>query len=179
MSRPKTSLLIFYSFVMLLCITNCTHLRDESTDVTSKMLPNGKHLVVEKINKETTAIGLITKYNYGTTHSFSYKIDLDNGSIKWNGGSAEPKHLLFCNDTIYIHYFRNKWIEEQGTDSLSTTTNGHYQIHEDYQAFIDKRYFFNLFGDAYWVETTPNNYRKQKAIGNEFEVPNDNELVLD
>jgi len=145
----------------------------------SKMLPNGQHLEVEKTNKETTSIGMITKHNYGTTHSFKYRIALDKMAIEWDGGSAEPKHLLFCKDTLYIHFLKNKWVEEEAIDSLHKTSNNHYQIQDAYQVHIDERYFFNLLGDAYWVETTPDNYRKQKAICKEFEVPNDNELVFE
>ncbi len=175
----KTINLLFACFVLLFVITSCSQLSTENTDIVSKILPNGQHIEVEKTNKETTSIGIITKHNYGTTHSFTYKITLDKMGIEWNGGSGEPKHLLFCKDTVYIHFLKDKWVEEETIDSLNETSNGHYQIQEAYQVHIDKRYFFKLLGDAYWIETTPDNYIKQKTTCNEFRVPNDNELVLE
>lgn len=174
----KSIPLLFYSCILLLCLLNCTHISDESTDIVSKILPNGKHLVVEKTNRETTSIGIITKHNYGSTHSFSYKIVINEGSIEWSGGSGEPKHLLFCDDAVYIHYLKNKWVEEPVIDSLNQSPKRYYRIQDHYQAYIDNRYFFKLLGDAYWVETTLENYTKQKSTCDEFEVPNDNELVL-
>ncbi len=172
----KSIHLVYASMVLLLFSTNCTHISNESTDTVSKILPNGQHLVVEKINKESTSIGIITKHNYGTTHSFSYSITLNDEDINWSGGSGEPKHLLFCKDTVYIHYLKKKWVEDFLIDSLDVERNGHFEIKDVYQKHIDKRYFFKLFGDAYWVETTLKNYMKQKLVCNEFEVPNDNEL---
>jgi len=174
----KTINLLFTCLVLLFVITSCSQLSTENTDIVSKLLPNGQHIEIEKTNKETTSIGILTKHNYGTTHSFTYKITLDEMGIEWNGGSGEPKNLLFCNDTLYIHYLKNKWVEEQVKDSLSQRPNGDYQIQNCYQTFIDKRYFFKLLGDAYWVETTQANYNKQKSTCKEFEVPNDDELVL-
>ncbi len=175
----KTTSFIISCFVLLFAITSCNQSSVENTDVVSKMLPNEQPLEVEKTNKETTLIGIITKHNYGTSHSFRYKITLDKMAITWEGGSGEPKHLLFCEDTLYIHFLKNKWVEEEAIDSLHKTSNNNYQIQDAYQVHIDERYFFNLLGDDYWVEITPENYRKQKATCKEFEVPNDNELVLE
>ncbi len=164
---------------LLFVVASCNQASIETTNIISEILANGQHIEVEKTNKETTSIGIITKHNYGTTHSFRYKITLDEMDIEWNGGSGEPKHLLFCKDTVYIHFLKNKWVEVETIDSVNQASNGQYQIQEAYQVYIDKRYFFKLLGDGYWVDTNPEKYRRQKLICNEFQVPNDNELVLE
>lgn len=50
----------------------------------SIILSNGMHLTVEKTNTETTSIGILTKHNYGTKHTFKYKLKLSENSINWD-----------------------------------------------------------------------------------------------
>jgi hypothetical protein len=144
------------------------------------MLPNGKHLVVEKITKETTSRGIITNHNYGTSHSFKYKLLLSKEDINWNSGSGEPKNILFCKDTIYIRYLKEKSIRTEYIDSVDNTTkyNYHSEIHEVFQKHIDKRYFFKLLGTDFWVDITSENYSSLKKSCDDYLIPNENELTL-
>lgn len=76
---------------------------------TSKILPNGKHIIVEKNTKEMTSRDIFTNHNYGTSHQFTYKFLLTEDNISWDGGSAEPKNIIFYKDTIqkYDNFFKN------------------------------------------------------------------------
>ncbi|MDW7692638.1 hypothetical protein R9C00_12115 [Flammeovirgaceae bacterium SG7u.111] len=165
----------------LFILTNCNYETEKSIDITSKILPNGMIMVIKKTNKETTATGMITKHNYGTSHSFRYNISFDHGDIIWEGGSGEPKNILFCKDTMYIRYLKEKSIKVEYTDSVDNTIKAdyHYEIREVYQKHIDGRYFFKLFGDEYWVDIMPENYPHQREFCEEYPIPNDGELSLD
>ncbi len=169
--------ILFY--ILIICFfSSCNRETKETIDITNKVFPNGKHYTIEKTNKETTSIGIFSKHNYGTHHSFSYKLSIDPGSIHWNGGSGEPKHIIFCKDTTYIHYLKKKSIELAQTDSLKTNTEYTYKVQDVFEKHIDKRYFFNLFGDDYWVEILPEEYASIKNSCGEFLISNDNELSL-
>lgn len=160
--------------------SSCNYNAEETINKTSTLLPNGKHLVVEKINKETTSVGVFTHHNYGTSHSFTYTFSINPGNINWDGGSGEPKNILFCKDTTYIRYLKEKSIKVEYTDSIDDTItyNYHDEIQEVFQKHRDERYFFNLFGDAYWVEISSQNYSSVHKSCDEYPIPNDNELSL-
>ncbi|WP_299259780.1 hypothetical protein [uncultured Aquimarina sp.] len=162
------------SFVFL--FIDCKSKTTERIDITNTLLGNDKHLEVEKTNKNTTYTGFITNSDYGTSHSYSYKLTVNNGDVNWDGGTAEPKHLLFCKDSIYIHYLKEKYISVEPKDSVKK--EGYYATQDVYEVYIDKRYFFKFFGDDYWVEVSSEKYDLQKESCTEYSVPNDNELSI-
>lgn len=166
------------SFIFL--ITGCRSKTTERIDITNKLLGKDKHLEVQKTNRNTTHIGVITNSNYGTTHSYSYKFTVNNGDIDWDGGTAEPKHLLFCKDSVYIHYLKEKYISVKSKDSIGNIVekDGYYAVQDVFEVYIDKRYFFKFFGDDYWVEVSSEKYNLQKESCTEYNIPNDNELSL-
>ncbi len=168
--------ILSFIFLFIACRSKTT----ERIDITNTLLGNDKYLEVEKTNKNTTHIGIITNSNYGTSHSYSYKITVNNGDINWNGGTAEPKHLLFCNDATYIHYLKEKYISIKSKDSVGNTIerDGYYAVQNVFEQYIDKRYFFKLFGDDYWVEVSSEKYNLQKESCTEYSIPNDNELSI-
>lgn len=170
-----------YFLILLNCLfSSCNYNTKENTDLTSKVLPNGKHIIIEKITKETTSHGIFSKHNYGTSHSFKYKFSISQEKIDWYGGSGEPKNILFCNDTIYIRYLKEKNITTNYIDSLNNTTkyNYHSEIQEIFQKHIDKRYFFKLFGNDFWVDIASDDYYYLKKSCDDYPIPNDNELSL-
>ncbi len=171
---------IYFFIIFSFLTTTCRYNTVEKIDKTNKRLPNGILLVVEKVNKETTSRGALTNYNYGTTHSFTYKFDISKGRIHWDGGSGEPKNIVFCRDSIYISFLKEKRINTSYIDSINGTTkyHYHYEIREFYQKHIDERYFFKLLGDAYWEDISPESYVKIKRSCLEYSIPNDAELVL-
>lgn len=179
----KTQSIAFVYFISLLLISilhSCTTKTKKRIDITNIQFPNEKYLMVEKTNEDKTSIGVFTKNNYGTKHSFAYKFSVDNGNINWNGGSGEPKHILFCKDTTFVHSLKEKSVNTQYTDSLDNTIKykHHYEIQDIFEKHIDERYFFKFFGNEYWVEISPENYMLKKESCDEYAIPNDNELSL-
>ena len=166
--------------IACLLFSSCNSYTEKRTGITTNQLPNGKKLSVEKTSKETTEIGIITNHNYGTTHTFTYKVSINKNEINWDGGSAEPKYILFCKDTTYIRYLEEKRTEIEYKDSLSNSvkSNSYYEIKEFYQKLVDKRYFFKLFGKQYWINIPADAYNSKKKFCDEYIIPNDNELTL-
>lgn len=174
-----------YTYVLLFIasflIINCTSETQETIDKTNKTLPNGKHLVIEKTTKKKKTIGYFSGHNYGTTRSFTYSFSIKQDKIDWDGGSGEPKKIIFHKDTVYIHYLKNKQQSITTIDSINNNTpitSYDEVLTPVYEKHIDKRYFFKLFGDDYWSEISPENYNEVKEISTEYDIPNDNELSL-
>ncbi|EZH72903.1 hypothetical protein ATO12_22505 [Aquimarina atlantica] len=170
--------LCFTLIVGLFC--NCTSKTEKNIDNTNILLGNKKHLVVQKINKTTNHVGILSKHNYRTTHHYEYEFTVDRGDVNWKGGSGEPKHILFCKDSIYLHYLKEKYVSIQDRDTTNSQIENHkdYKVVEVFEVYIDNRYFFNLFGNDYWVEITPESYANKKITCDEYSIPNDNELSL-
>lgn len=172
-ARIKALFLIFI-------FTSCNYYDEERIDKTSTTFPNGKLLVVEKTNTESTAVGIFSNHNYGTTHRFTYRFSIKQDGINWDGGSGEPKNIVFCKDTTYMRYLKEKTIITHYTDSISNKTerSQQYETQAFFQKLIDKRYFFKLLGDAYWVDIPFTRYNEIQNTCDEYQIPNDNELVL-
>lgn len=161
-------------------LSGCNSKVKETINKEVKLLPNGKRLTVEKKNKETTHIGIFSKHNYGTSHSFTYKISVNPGNINWDGGTGEPKHLLFCKDDIYIKFLKEESVKVEYTDSIDYQVKDRYdyEIKEAFQKHIDERYFFNLFGDDYWIDVSEEEYTSKNKYCEDYSIPNDDELKL-
>ncbi len=170
----------FIVAVSVILCSSCTYDTEEKIDKSNKLLPNGKHLVVEKATSSTTATGFFTKYSYGITHSFYYKLSINPGDVNWDGGSAEPKNIIFYKDAAYIHYLKEKDVKVEAFDSLDNITKTYTQleVHDFYEKHIDERYFFKLFGSDYWTEIPAEEYFLAKQSSEEYDVPNDNELTV-
>lgn len=129
-------------------------------------------------NFKWLAHGIITKHTYGISHSLTYNFELDKDNVTWNGGSAEPKEILFCKDTTYLRYLKEKEIKVAHIDSIGRTVDYQYHLElvEVFQKHIDERYFFKLLGDGHWVEIPSKNYPNGQKGCRAFDIPNDNEL---
>lgn len=173
---------ITYTILLAFSVTvlSCKSSTEETTTEKSSVLPNGMRLTVLKKNKDITSIGILTGSNYGTTHTYTYNVLLHEPDINWSYGSGEPKNFLFCKDTTYIHYANKNSYPTTVKDSITntTTTEYHYKVENVYQKHIDNRYFFNLFGDDFWLDITPERYNQIKNSCNEYAIPNDGELVV-
>lgn len=139
---------------------------------------NGKILTIEKINKDTKSIGYFTGNDYGTTHRFTYKMEIEPDGITWDGGSGEPIQIIYCNDTTFIRYLIKKSIKTESIDSITNETkiDYHNEVKEELQRYMDNRYFFKLFGDDYWLNVPPDTLSNSGDQCMTFEIPNDREL---
>ncbi|WP_338813400.1 hypothetical protein V9L05_18665 [Bernardetia sp. Wsw4-3y2] len=169
-------------FIMVaVFLVSCEQRSEESIKVESTTLDNGKYLEVEKTNKETTHIGLLTKHNYGTTQSFKYKINLKEDEIIWKGKKdQEPKHIIFCKDTIYMHYFEKQFIQTQTIDTITQDTlyGSYFEVKAFFLKNIDERYFNDLLGTQNWIDISIQEYETIKQKCKEYKIPNDQELSI-
>lgn len=171
----KGSILLF---LISSIISSCDTKTVKKMDVQTQLLPNGNQITVEKTNSETSFTGIFTKHSYGTTHTFRYIFLINPDNIKWSGGSGEPKNILFCKDTLYMKYLKEKSVSVEYIDSIDNQTKEKYYdtIVEVYQQHVDERYFFNLFGNQYWIDIPSEKYYRKKEECPEYLIPNDNEL---
>ena len=170
---------ILFAIFLLLCIISCTSETEVRTNEVNKILGNGKHLQVNKTTKVTTHTGIITHHNYGTTYRYNYTFTIDDGDINWLIGDGEPKTILFCTDTTYISLLTKKNIAINDTiDSLNINTSYRKVVQQRFQQYIDERFFFNLFGDDYWIDIPAEKYYSKQKNCTEYDIPNDNELTL-
>lgn len=137
-------------------------------------------MAIEKTTSLTTATGILSNYSYSLSHSFLYKMAINPGDIDWEGGSAEPKEILFNEDKIYLHSLKEKELNIPTNDSITENMFANYELEivHYYEQHIDKRYFFKLLGDDFWTEITTEEYSEAKKSGQEYAIPNDNELTV-
>lgn len=179
-SKFKIRTAAFLLAITAILCSSCTYDTEEKVDKSNKLLSNGKHLEVEKTTKLTTATGFFTKYSYGIAHSFIYKLSINPGDVNWDGGSAEPKNIIFYKDDAYIHYLKEKEVQVEAFDSLDNIvkSSNQLEVQDFYEKHIDERYFFKLFGDDYWTEISAAEYLVAKQSSEEYDIPNDNELTV-
>lgn len=181
MTMKISTFKIFFAITIVALFVSCKDEIKETVTKKSEILPNGMHLTIEKTDIRKTSLGLFTNHNYGTSHRFKYRVSVDQGSIDWDFGVGEPKHFLFCDKDVYIHYLNENSYTEESRDSITDISEEVHviKIENQYQKYIDERYLFKLFGDAYWVDVTEEEYARNKAICSEQAIPNDNELTID
>lgn len=168
------------AFALMVVVNSC---KDEVKEIVTKkstILPNGRHITVEKTDIETTAIGIFTSTNYSSSHRFKYLVNIDEENITWDFGVGEPKHFLFGDKDVYLHYLNESSRREEVKDSLNSSIEEKRitTIENLYQKHVDKRYFFKLFGEDFWVDVEEEEYITAKKTGEEFPIPNDNEFSL-
>jgi len=168
----------FFSIVVLLLLLSCKTETEINTNTTSKQLANNKTIEVLKTEKTDTRRGVLTGHDYGVAYSFKYQFTVNKNEVIWKDkGSAVPKTIIFCNDTIYIKYLQKKSVPSQQirNDTINRTK---YKdtIVEKYDKFIDKRYFFKWFGTTTWHTISKEKYHIKKTNCTEYVIPNDEDF---
>ncbi len=172
----KYSLEIILLFIFISCKTKT----EINTNVVSKKLPNNKIIKILKTEETATHIGVFTHSNYGSTYHFNYQFTIDKNDIIWkNKGTAVPKKIIFCQDSVYVKYLQKKIISYQQIYNDTLKQIKHKDtIVEKYDQFIDNRYFFKWFGDVNWISISKNKYNSKKISCNEYSIPNDNDFKM-
>ncbi len=168
--------------LILLFLVSCESYSKETFQMKSKMLNNGKHIEVAKKSTETTHIGILTRHNYGTSHSFEYKFFIEPDEIEWDGRyRKEPKNIIFHQNKIYVRYLKNVYKTTQIIDSLTqdTTYNSYYEVKELAEKSIDRRFFYKMLGSQKWTGIPMREYNTARQKYKEYDIPNDNELVME
>ena len=95
----------YFFGILVLVLLSCKTEIEINTNVISKELPNNKIIEVYKTEKKATQKGVFTNHNYGVTYSFNYQFTINKNEAIWKDkGSAVPKTIIFCKDTIYLTY---------------------------------------------------------------------------
>lgn len=170
----------FATLTLFMSMLSCRSKTEKIVNIETVIFENGKRLEINKTDRNTSSIGIFSNHNYGVTHQYSYELTLDN-DIDWIGGSHEPKQILFNEEDVYLRFLQKKRYNTSSIDSLTleTKTSHYYTTKENYQKHIDERYFFNWFGKDYWVNVDSLEYHSLRKAGQEFEIPNDEELILE
>lgn len=140
-------------------------------------------LMVEKMDQNEVEKGVVTGHIYKVSAVFTYAIELKPEQAIWSKRGAEPKHLLLCDEHLYLHFMekrRNALYDQRQSESEADIASEEpkYIVGHHYSQFVDKRYLFNWFGDAYWVDISQDQYASATTQCEEYSVPNDNEFII-
>lgn len=179
-SRINLHRQLFTTLTLLLLAISCTTTTNEYIEAKNAVLPNGRRLETTIIEKISSQKGILSNHVYNTSTRFTYRTYISKDRVHWNGGSSEPKNIIFCNDYIYIRYLKEKNIATPYESEVDSTIRYDYtyEIIEGFQKHIDERYFFKLLGDDFWVDIPSEEYKNLKEYCTEDEVPNDNRLSI-
>ena len=170
--------LFFLGVISLLIFSNCETKTKTTVNKQTIALGNTAYLTIQKTNIDRTSIGVFSRHNYGTSHFFKYDLHIDKNDIRWQGSMSEPKEVSLYKDNVFLKLLEEKLITNTVKDTLkdSIITRHNYQVKKAYLKHIDKRYFFKLFGDAFWLNIDSTTYHNAKLKGKAFVIPNDNEF---
>ncbi len=180
-----TKIIKFSSFISIsftLIFLNACNTEIKSKSYKTKVeLPNGKLLEVVKTNSTKEYYGILTNHHYTTDYTYNYKFTVNNDDVFWDGLSSVPKKILFAQGVIYAYSLKENFVP-RAIDSIHKNKES-LKIEKDsiliervYEKFKDERYFFKQFGKASWITIKLEEYEKIKKMGQEFDIPNDNEL---
>lgn len=185
-----------------LLLSACTTKTTEHSQHLSQDFPQGKQLEVEVTSLHTEQVGIISKITYATADHYRYEFRLLPNDIPWKNMDDEPKQLLVCADnSAYLHSVRqqanpyyatttavetkpaaeNTEQKEQALAEENKPVEPYVILKNHYTSFVDKRYFFKLLGEYYWVEISKDEYSSKLKDCQAYAVPNENyyQTVLD
>jgi hypothetical protein len=140
---PRNALMFFGFALLTLSCTDSTEVY-HSTKV--KEMKNGKTIVIDRTDELTRTYGAISGHLYGESHQFAHELSVKPNGLLWKSVQREtPKGIVDCKSGFFLR----SNMEELSTDSVTqvvtrVTKSGFYKS-------VDKRYFFKLFGDQYFV----------------------------
>ena len=150
----------------LVALLSCTTKTEVYESQLATEFKNGQTIFVKRTDELTRSFGAITGHLYGEDHNFRYQFTIKPDEIAWSGLSREiPKDILFCDDALYL----KTSIEQVNTDSVTraVTVVGMPGFYKN----VDKRYFFKLFGEQYFVVADSLEYQSEKINCQEEHVP--------
>jgi hypothetical protein len=167
-----------------LLLASCASEAHESEKRREASFPGGYRIEVLKKDSYTRYQGLLTGHEYGTRHEYAYSFELWPARVAWSGGSAEPKTLVLCGEQIYLRYLDIEVEEreagtanEQDADAQAIGPPRTMKAVARQAKLRDERTFFNLFGEARWINVEPGDV-PVSADCREHAIPNDHELAL-
>lgn len=178
-----------------LALVACTTKTTENSHRAVQDFPHGEQIIVDLTRTHAEQIGVISKITYATTDKYHYRLRFSPNDIRWENSDDEPKQLLVCVDqTVYLYsvrqqanpYYANtttveakpvERVEEQNKPAPAEerqVVEPYLILKNHYTRFVDKRYFFKLFGGYYWAEISKDEYNNKLKDCQVYTVPNEN-----
>ncbi len=160
---------LLLNLLIVFSIGSCSCSTKESKKEWTSEAADGYLLRVKKIDSYTSHKGILTGIDYGTSHSYRYSFKLSPGRIYWEGDGTMPKELIICRDELYVNYYRETY-QLQSDKQI-------YSVQSQYAKHVDKRYFFKLLGEQYWVDAMEEDHKKAKDC-KKLAIPNEGEFKM-
>ncbi len=162
--KRKISGLFFIIFIFFSSGCESVKLGEFQTTL-SKNLGNGKTLILFRMDSYEKNVGMITGHNYGVTHTYKYSFKIKPENIEWKGYiEAEPKKIIFCLNELVLVTFEDVYAEDNEQKAIKKRMNRYFK-------HVDNRYFFNFFGEQYWLEITRKEMKLLSTGSSVEEIP--------
>jgi hypothetical protein len=158
----------FVGWLMLLCIAvfSCTTKTEVYESQMNREFKNGQTIFVKKTDEVSRLVGRISGHLWNERHTFRYQFTTEPDEVEWQGLLGEvPKSVLYCNTELYLKTTTEHVVTDTIRQITSTIAEPNYYRH------VDKRYFFKLFGDQYFVMIDSVVYQTKTAACSEEYVP--------
>jgi hypothetical protein len=153
--------------VISLAIIGCTTSTAVYESQMNKELKDGKTIFIKKTDEISRSVGAITGHLWNERHTFRYQFTIEPDEVEWQGLLGEaPKSILYCNGELFLKTTTAHVVTDTVKQITSTIAEPSYYRH------VDKRYFFKMFGDQYFVTVDSLLYQTKSAACPEQYVPN-------
>ena len=157
--------------ILLFCallFTACKTETQEYISTFSQQLSDGKSIEVKRSDQFKQYYGIVTGIKWNDSHSFQYEFMLKPDDIQWKGMTDQvPQRLSFCGEELYLLVKGEKVIVDTAKiDSIPKVVKTHL-----YFKNVDKRYFFNWFGDQYFEEIDSLKFYESRKNCKEENIP--------
>lgn len=156
-------------FILLLfCFmcSNCTTKTQVYEQQVNKELRGNKIIFVKKIDEVSRMVGALSGHLWNEEHRFHYEFTIEPQEIEWKGLIGEaPKSLVSCQTVLLLKTTTRQVVTDSIKGTYTLTASNFYK-------HVDKRYFFKLFGEQYFVTIDSLSYQAKAAGCLEEAMPN-------
>jgi hypothetical protein len=147
MGNMRTKIVSTLIFISLL--SGCADFKEEK--IYYRKYTTGWSMKVTKIiNRHSEP----WSFGYNQKSTYQYSLTLSPNDIQWTGNiDVVPKNILICKNEKYLRYVQYR------TDA--------------YAKHVDRRYFFNYFGNQWWRIVPESEYTKAEEKCVNLLVPGD------
>jgi hypothetical protein len=158
---------VYVIVIVLFLCTTCTTKTQVYVSTFSTKYDNGRSIDVKREDRYTRWTGYFSKIDYGQTNSFSYSFNIHPDDYEWEGLMNQvPLELIFCSNDTYLK------VTERIVRYDSLYSAGEFKDTTLYFKNVDDRYFFNLFGDQYFIAADSTDYQERSIKCKQVLIPN-------
>lgn len=147
-----------------LLVTACSQ-QVEHDSTTTEFKIGHTQAKVTHVNKYISNKGILSGHDYGSSYSFAYQLTVPDLKIDWQSRD-EPKEAKLCQSNSLM-------LKSIGKHTSYTDEETVTKITTRYAKFVDNRFLFKLFGDAYWTYISQEDYLNQTTECVVAAVPNE------